>query len=113
MKTVLFKDKGLSGLPYVGSDFFADLVVVALAAVAGDHLADEAGEEELETQQHGYESQVEQRLVSDGTICQTMGLLDKFLDDDPDGCEATGKEHENACEAEEVHGLLAETAEEP
>jgi len=42
LKTVLFKDKGLSGLPYVGSDFFAYLVVVTFAAVAGDHFADEA-----------------------------------------------------------------------
>ena len=32
------------------SDFLPDLVVVALAAVAGNHLADEAGEEQLETE---------------------------------------------------------------
>ena len=87
--------------------------MVALTAVARYHFTDKAGKEKLEAEKHGYESQIKERLFCDRAKDKSMCLLDELLDYYPDGGESSGKEHEDACETEEMHRLLAETAEEP
>ena len=94
-------------------DLFSYLVAVALAAVAGYHLADEACKEELEAEDYGYEGEVEERLLCHWSEVESAALLDQLLCNYPDGHETSDQEHQQACEAEEMHRLLSECAEEP
>ncbi len=93
--------------------FVFDVVFVPFRSIAGDHLADETGEEEHHTYDHGKDGEVEQRLVGDGSEMDALGLVDKFRDDHPDRHHEAYQEHQQAGEAEEMHRLLAECAKEP
>ena len=97
----------------VVSDSFFDVVMVPFVAAAGNHFADEAGEEELGSQDDGYKCQVEERLVGNRPVQQVMGLADKFCDDQPEGDDAADQEHQDTCESEEVHRLFPEGAQKP
>ena len=90
-----------------------DLVFVADSAVAGDQLAEEAGEEKQYADQDGYKSHIEERLVCDVAEPQTVDLGDYFVYYQP---YRNDKAYEEECDApysEDVHGLLAEAGEEP
>ena len=93
--------------------FVFDVVFVPFRSIAGDHLADETGEEEHHTDDHGKDGEVQQRLVGDGSEMDALGLVDKFRDDHPDRHHEAYQEHQQAGEAEEMHRLLAECAKEP
>ena len=60
-----------------------DVVVVAGGSGAGDHFAEEAGEEEHRAQDHGEEGQVEEGLVRDGAETDALRLVDELRGDDP------------------------------
>ena len=90
-----------------------DFVFVAGGAVAGDELADEAGEEHHHADEDGYESQVEQGLVGDIAELQAVYLRDDLVDDQPEGNDEAYEEEYDAPDSEDVHGLLAEAGEEP
>ena len=92
---------------------FSDVVMVPFAAVAGDHLADETCQEELETKNDSKKCKVEQRLFCNRSVYQTVALLNEFFSYYPDCKYASGQEHQYACESEEMHRLLAECAQEP
>ena len=95
------------------SELFLDVVVIAVGAVARDHLADEACEKEHHADQDGDQGQIKERLVRDRAETHALGLVDEFGDDDGDGHDPAGEEHKDACETEEVHGLPAKSAEKP
>ncbi len=95
------------------SEPLLDVVVVAGGGGAGDHFAEEAGEEEHGAQDYGEKGQVEEGLVGDGAEADAPGLVDELGGDDPDGHDEADEEHQDAGGAEEVHRLLAELGEEP
>ena len=78
---------------------------------AEQQLAD--GKEQLESKNYSYQGEVEQRLVCNRTICKSVTLLNQFFDYHPNCEETSGKEHQDACESEEMHRLLSECTEEP
>ena len=69
--------------------------------------------EELEAEYNCYECKVEQWLFCYWSVEKAVALLDQFFGDYPDCEDRSCQEHEDACEAEEMHWLLAEPAEEP
>ena len=87
--------------------------MVALAAVAGNHLADESGKEQHNADDEGNKSKVEERLVGYRPEAETIGLIYKLFDDEPDCYDATDEECYKTSEAKEMHRLLAEFAQEP
>lgn len=95
------------------SELFFDIVLVAFRRVPGDHLADEAGQEQHDAQNYGEERQVEQGLVRHRAEMHSSALVYQFRCNQYDGEDEARKEHQDSSESEEVHRLLSECAEEP
>ena len=93
--------------------YFLDVVLVPFLGVPGNQLADESCKEKHDSHQDGQQGEIEQRLVGYGPVPEPICLVYKLGDDDPDSHYETDKEHYQAREAEEVHRLLPESAEEP
>ena len=72
------------------------MVIVAALRGAGDHFAQEAGEEKDHAQHQGHQGQVEERLVRDGAELEALGLRNQFVGDDPDGHHKAHQEHQDA-----------------
>lgn len=60
--------------------FFIDLVVVSLRRVAHDHFCNEAAEEQLHTDDHGGQCNVESRAVGEGEISRAQFANDEVND---------------------------------
>ena len=73
---------------FISSDSFFDVVVVAGGGGAGDHFAEEAGEEEHGAQDHREEGEVEEGLVGDGAEADALRLVDQLGGDDSPLAEA-------------------------
>ena len=95
------------------SEFFSDVVMVSLAAVAGNQFTEESGKEELEAKENRYKSEIEERLLGYRPESKSVTLLYQLLGYDPDCQNSSSKEHEYTSETEEVHRLFAEGAQEP
>ena len=87
--------------------------MVPLRRIAGNHLADESGQEEHCPGKDRDKGDIEERLVSDRAEAQSMRLVDKLFDDDPYSTQESEQEHQYARKPEKVHRLLAEGAQEP
>jgi len=83
--------------------------MVAVGARAGNHLADEAGEEEHYAKDDGEKCEVEERLVGNGAEVSAVSLADKLGHDNPHGHNASNHEHQQPRKAKEMHRLLTES----
>ena len=61
-----------------GLEFVLDVVAVAVGGGAGDHLAEEAGEKEHDTEDDRDEREIEEGLVCDGAELQALRLVDQL-----------------------------------
>ena len=87
--------KGLNTLYHL-IQCFINKVFVAVRGAAVDQLAEETRQEKLHAENHGQNSQVEERLVRDGAQRQVMRLLPEFAGNKPDMGDS--RESGSACE---------------
>lgn len=89
------------------------MIIVTVWILTADQVAQESGKEELATQYHSDERNVEVWGVGDEMTIYAMVEVDTLVDAQADEREEADEEHETAQESEYVHWLLAEVAEEP
>src|SRR5271155_574095 len=80
-----------------------DEIGITAGGIAGDQLGDKAGEEQLGTQQHARERNIEGRFVREGEGAPVVELLDHERDSLAKPDEAA----DDTQWAEEMHGPLA------
>ena len=95
------------------SNRFLNLIVVPTLRRAADEVAEEAGEEELRADEHRGQGDVEPRGIGDEALRNVVEQAVEFVGAEPDDGKEADEEHQRAEEAENVHRLLAESAEEP
>lgn len=89
------------------------MIIVTVWILTADQVAQESGKEELATQYHSDERNVEVWGVGNEMTIYAMVEVDALVDAQADEREEADEEYETAQESEYVHWLLAEVAEEP
>ena len=73
-----------------------DVVLVPLRGIAGNHLADEPGEEQHHAEDDCKDGKVEKWLIGDSPEMYSLRLVDEFGYDYPNRHHKTHKKHQQA-----------------